>query len=109
LKLAPLILGMFAIAIVAQPSLAINSNNSSTQPKIDRPASDLQAQLIIDFGGRRPSWRERQRLREIERERERQIQWDRRDSRSWRYSNWGRYPRGDWREYPRDYRHDYRR
>ena len=106
MKLAPLILGMFAIATLAQPSLALTSNNNPAQPKIDRPASDLQAQLIIDFGGRRPSWRERQRLREIERER--QIRWDRRDSRSWRDSNWGRYPRGDWRNYPRNYRHDQR-
>jgi hypothetical protein len=113
LKLTPLALGILTVLSIAPMSAAMTTNNQLL--RVQQPAADRHAQLIIKIGGGQPDYhrredeyrrqREFERIRELERDAERRRRHEyysrRRQERERRYEEY----RGDRHD---DYRGDYR-
>jgi hypothetical protein len=96
LKFTSIALGLLATAAIAQPSLAVNAANPSTNSALARPDEHLHAQLIIRVGD------DRYRRDRYYWERERQERLARQRWEARQYRRWHRD-----RDYYRD-RYDYR-
>ncbi len=100
LKFTSIALGLLTTAAIAQPSLAVNAANISTNSAVARPSENLHAQLIIRLGDdryrRNRYYWERERQKRLARER-----WETSQDRRWSRDRDYYRDRDDYRYYRR--------